>query len=247
MQRLIHLTRSFLLRTHCSGRDLSRIVGNWTWACLVRRECLSVFRHVYRYISIAGDRVFSIWNSVRLELSTMIGLAPLMYADLTSGWCDRVVASDACSTGLGVVMGRASAEAMCAVARCAPVPTPTESELNTSFTAMGLGIRTWTTVISSPFRFTQHINTLELHSVHTALRWLLTHPAAVCKRVLLLCDNQVVVAALSKGRSSAPTLVSPLRRLCCLVLAGGLRVSYRWIPSELNPADGPSRAHAPRC
>ena len=60
MQQLIHVTRSFLLRSRCTGRDLSRVVGSWTWATLVRRECLSAFWAVYRFCSVAGDSIFRI-------------------------------------------------------------------------------------------------------------------------------------------------------------------------------------------
>ena len=101
MQRLVLSTRAFLTRTHCTGRDLARIVGSWTWAALVRRECLCVFRTVYRFRSVAGDRVFHIWPCIRQELTVMMGLAPLMYADLSATWCDRVFATDACTTGNG--------------------------------------------------------------------------------------------------------------------------------------------------
>jgi hypothetical protein len=240
MRRLILGTRSFLLRSHCTGRDLSRIVGSWTWATLVRRECLSVFRSVYRFCSVAGDCVFRIWKSVRRELNIMIGLAPLLYANLAASWSDRIVASDACPSGLGVSMSLAPHETMTTMARSTPVPS-----LDAPFSAVNMDMRLWRPVISARFRYAQHINTLEMKAVHTSLRWLLSHPASMGKRVLLLGDNQVVVHALSKGRSSAPTLVSAIRRLSCLVLASALRVSYRWIPSELNPADGPSRAFAP--
>lgn len=242
MHQLILSTRSFLTRTHCTGRDLARIVGSWTWAALVRRECLCVFRAVYRFCAVAGDRIFHIWPSVRQELWTMMGLAPLMYADLSATWCDRVIATDACTTGHGASTSLATAEAMSVLARCQPVPSIDTPEETCAFTAMSMGIRTWKHIVSAPFYYHQHINTLELNAVLVALRWLLSFRASVNKRVLMLGDSQVVVHALSKGRTSAPTLFLPLRRLSCFVLASGLRVSYRWIPSEFNPADGPSRA-----
>ena len=61
------------------------------------------------------------------------------------------------------------------------------------------------------------------------------------KRVVLLIDNLGLVLALNKGRSSRPRIA----RICCafaaLSLASGTRFVARWVPSELNPADAPSR------
>jgi hypothetical protein len=67
--------------------------------------------------------------------------------------------------------------------------------------------------------------------------------SAVGKRVLVLSDSQVVIGAVTKGRSSSPQLLRRLRTVSALVLAGGIRLSVRWVPSEFNPADGPSRFH----
>ena len=243
MHQLLISTHSFLTRTHCTCRDLARIVGSWT--ALVRRECLCVFRAVYRFCAIAGDRIFNIWPCVRKELVTMMGLAPLMYADLSQQWSDRVIATDACTSGYGVAASRATPDAMSTIARCPAVPPVDTPEDVCAFTCMEMGVRIWKAAISAPYLYPQHISTLELQCVLVAIRWLLSHPAAIGKRVLMLGDSQVVTYALNKGRTSAPSLFLPLRRLSCFVLASGLRMSYRWIPSEFNPADGPSRAFVP--
>ena len=82
---------------------------------------------------------------------------------------------------------------------------------------------------------------LELRSVSTAVRWVLSHPSSLCGRMLLLCDSQVAVGALSKGRSSAYRILCRLRPISALLLGSGLRIYARWIASADNPADEPSR------
>ena len=57
----------------------------------------------------------------------------------------------------------------------------------------------------------------------------------------MLIDAMAVQGALSKGRSSALSLRREVRRIAALTLAGGLVVSYLYVPSEFNPADDPSR------
>ena len=47
--------------------------------------------------------------------------------------------------------------------------------------------------------------------------------------------------AATKGRSSSPNLSHVCRKLACLSFAANISVHVRWIPSERNIADGPSR------
>eukprot|EP00973_Karenia_brevis_P020878 2869170-Karenia_brevis.AAC.1 len=49
--------------------------------------------------------------------------------------------------------------------------------------------------------------------------------------------------ALTKGRSSAPGLVRPIRQACAVLLRTDVTPHLRWTPSELNPGDAPSRGH----
>ena len=46
---------------------------------------------------------------------------------------------------------------------------------------------------------------------------------------------------LQKGRSSATSLLRLARVACGISLALGIRGYYRWVPSQWNMADGPSR------
>ena len=99
----------------------------------------------------------------------------------------------------------------------------------------------WQTLISTPWRWEQHINALELQSIILAMRRILSSPAGMGRRVMLLCDSAVVAFTLVKGRSSAASLVRGTKKIAALLLAAGCRIEISWVPTHLNPADGPSR------
>ena len=99
----------------------------------------------------------------------------------------------------------------------------------------------WSPVLSSPWRWTEHINALELRAVALALHWLLSFPSAGGRRVFLLVDSTVALFSLLKGRSSAPSLLFVLRKIGALLLASSVSLLAGWLPSAVNPADAPSR------
>lgn len=99
----------------------------------------------------------------------------------------------------------------------------------------------WSRVLSTPWRFKEHINVLELRAVALALHWLLSYPSAMGRRVYLLVDSAVALFSLLKGRSSAPSLLFVLRKISALLLASSVTLLSGWLPSGVNPADGASR------
>lgn len=221
-------TRRVVSARVCSGTDLAHVVGRWTWAAMACRPVLSVFNAVYRFIECAKGRQFTLWRSAARELLLVTDLAPLMFVDTSVTWFDRVVATDASSDGLGVVAAPVSADT-------APrVVTGADSAALVSASA-------WRTIVSSRWRRPEHINVLEMRALTTAVRWVLSFRQALNCRVLVLCDSQVVVGAVTKGRSSSQLLLRRLRYLAAMVLASGLRLTLRWVASADNPADGPSR------
>ena len=60
--------------------------------------------------------------------------------------------------------------------------------------------------------------------------------------LLMFNDNQAVVGAVTKGRSSKKGLNCLLRRYCAFVLLNGWFLPWiTYIPTKENPADAPSR------
>jgi len=233
-------TQRLLNATTCTGRYMSRLVGKWVWPVLVCRPALSVFSAVYRFIQAAGRRPFTIWNSVKRELQVMMGLVPLLFASLSAEWLPSVVATDASSTGGGVVYS--AAESVDSITYL-ETQCREEPEHNPKLRQC-LAERQWKTAVATRWRKQEHINLLELRAVELAIKRLLSSPSSLSRRVLFLCDSQVVVGALSKGRSSSHLLLRRLRGIAALLLAGNLRLHVRWIPSETNPADEPSRRYS---
>jgi hypothetical protein len=138
-------------------------------------------------------------------------------------WFNQVIATDASTEGLGVVAAR----------------HPASELLSGDLSA--IACVDWRTIISYQWRDTEHINVLELRALSTAVRWALSSPTSIGRRLFLLSDSLVVIGAVNKGRSSSQQLLRRLRFLSALLLASGMRLFLRWLPSELNPADGPSR------
>ena len=102
--------------------------------------------------------------------------------------------------------------------------------------------RLWKVVWSRPWRFQDNI----LHTEALALVWSVEHVLRCSRnfgqRLLFLSDNLPLTLSASKGRGKSSFLTKPLRQLCAFALATGSKLHVRWIPSEWNVADRPSRA-----
>ena len=233
LDKLCTQTLSLLDSGYCTGFQLAQLLGKWTWACLVNRPSLSVLSSAYRFVERAGPRVFCVWPSVHYELRTLVGLAPLLFATLDAQWFGRVIATDASESGQGVVVTSPDVSTL---------PDASPSPLDVAET-METADHSWTTIVSAKFAREEHINTLELRAVYTAVRWVLSFPSSPGRRVVILCDSLVTIGCVTKGRSSSHVLLPRLRQLASVLLASGLRLYLRWVPSAQNPADGPSRAY----
>ena len=60
-------------------------------------------------------------------------------------------------------------------------------------------------------------------------------------RQLFLVDSMSAALAFDRCRSKNFRMLRQIRRFCSFALARNMSFSVRWVPSELNPADGPSR------
>lgn len=100
---LLRVTLAVLRMGHVSGLGLASLIGRWTWVMLLRRPSLSILQQVYRFSETAYRRRFSLWPSVRKELWMLIGLLPLLHADLSAPVFRNVIATDASELAAGVV------------------------------------------------------------------------------------------------------------------------------------------------
>lgn len=97
----------------------------------------------------------------------------------------------------------------------------------------------WNHTCARRFRRNELIHVKEAKASLWSLRKFAVH----CRRtrVLQIGDNMNAILAHGKGRCSAWSLLVVCRRRAALLLARCLVVSERWIPSEKNDADLPSR------
>ena len=100
---LVRLTTTLIGRRYCTGKELSSVVGHWTWAFLCCRSAFSIFSAVYRFIEVIGFQRVLIWRSVVEELATAIDIVPLIHSSLSLPVLSTIVCSDASNDGQGVV------------------------------------------------------------------------------------------------------------------------------------------------
>lgn len=241
MDKLLRRTETVLRHGSISGQGLASLVGLWSWAFLARRPGFSIFNAVYRYIETAGSRLFQLWITVRRELKLAVALAPLLFSALSCPWNRHSIATDASSTGLGVVAASLPVHTKDDMAReQPPVPSP-DSPLPRVLDPRLQGYR-WRTIVASTWRWPEHINILEARALLTGLRWTVSSPSGFRCRLFSLCDSLVVVHAARKGRSSSYPLLRVLRQVAALSLACGIQLYINYIATEVNPADAPSRS-----
>ncbi len=236
-------TAQIVLQNSSSPKHLQSVVGRWNWALLVRRPALSALAVAYKFVQkyqVHPSQPRPLWPSLRSELFTLIGLAPLLFVYTHHCTFPRIFCTDASSKGVGVV------EAVFP----SPSPPPRDFFQNSA---------NWRVVLQQPWQWAAHINELELRGVFMALRSLLLSPLTcpscalsssplppcACLRLRIFVDSAVVEGVLRKGRSSAWPLAKIARRITALLLTSGLRLNVDWISTDINPADGPSRNFEP--
>lgn len=100
----------------------------------------------------------------------------------------------------------------------------------------------WKTVLMGRWGNTsEHITIKEGRALVLLYRRLCRAGHNRAKRHLVFVDNLGLAFAVSKGRASSYALLRVLQQLSALSLAGDFAVRLRWVPSEYNPSDGPSR------
>ena len=102
----------------------------------------------------------------------------------------------------------------------------------------------WSVVWSRPWKFEANILNTEARGLAWSIEHLLRANRNINKRLLCFSDNLPLVLGCVKGRAKSGHLLKPLRKIAGLCLATGSRISVRWVASELNVADQPSRAIA---
>ena len=99
----------------------------------------------------------------------------------------------------------------------------------------------WKVESFGKWRFHEHITQLEARALTTHLSRYLAQPHTHGLELLQYVDSFAVALSMSKGRGKSHGLLQSSRRVCALLLAANVGLHLRWLPSEWNPADPPSR------
>ena len=217
-----------------SPLQLASLLGVAQWHAQLNRPTYSIFDHVYEFARrIPGNVPVQLPAVVMQELLQFLFLLPLLEADLARPWLPQILASDASPVyGFGVSAHRCSSDFARSIGRLAAQPG-SYAELDVDSPGkvkrpkvgkphrIGVHMGQFRTILSLKAQYEAHSGALEAAGITLMLRWLLRTPAHHGTRVAALVDAQAVLAACTKGRSSAPTFKYELRRIAALSLAGG--------------------------
>ena len=107
-----------------------------------------------------------------------------------------------------------------------------------------LPAKRWSLVYKGLWRQREHITVQEMRTAVGVMRHLARSRHTWNHKVLILMDSMAAMGVISKGRSSSPPLLRLSRQAAAISLVFGIYPMVRYIPSEVNPADGPSRGVA---
>lgn len=99
----------------------------------------------------------------------------------------------------------------------------------------------WGTLWAAIWEKEEPIHRLEGRASIGALRWAARKPDTYNRRMVLQCDNLSFVHSANKGRCTDHALLNLVRRGGAIQIAKRLRVRWRYIESDRNSADRPSR------
>ena len=100
----------------------------------------------------------------------------------------------------------------------------------------------WHTVLMGRWRVaSEHITLKEGRALVLAARRLARNSNNRRKKHLVIVDNMALAFAVTKGRATNFALLRIIQQLSALSLLGDFQLRVRWVPSEWNVADGPSR------
>ena len=233
-------------------------LGGAQWLCLLERWLFSVFQHSYAFARVEPATVeHDVPYNVVEEVLLFIALSPCLALPLNRPARAHILACDAAPEyGFGVVeaaCGEAEAEALCRLAEkrrdyvrpAAAEADPTTIARQGTQCTLSMPQRSFRQVVGQRARWHAHSGSLEAHALLLAVRGVTRRAVAHGTRLPVLVDAKTVVCAAGKGRSSAPTIRRTMARIGANVLAGNLALRVVYVPSEANPADGPSRGRAP--
>ena len=237
----------------CSPARLASFAGLLQWMNLLNRPLYSCLHATFAFARLPDEhKLRDVWMSVVGELTLNLALFPLWVVDLCADWLDVVPVTDASPKhGYGMCFAHAPpwlerAGAVEAYGEHFFVLGGSESKTGPVDRTgrrvdFPVPVKAFKPTFSLRAKRIKHSGALEAEAVVLGLRRLARTGRNLGRRGLFLLDARAVEGTLRKGRSSAPSLRRPLMSAAAVQLAAGFRLRFGYAPSELNPADGPSR------
>ena len=238
-----------------------RAFGRQAYACYVlHRQSLSIFNAVYAFCrTTSPEQPRRLWPSVRQELSDAVALLPLFRSDLSRPVATQLFQTDACDTGAAVVytdtVNHLALRQECARPRRAMRSAEEPIAAWNAAADLGAEFETsvdptdWHVAVRCTYPATSrvrhaHINEKEAGALVLAIRWAARSRRTRRCRLVVQSDSAAAVCAMRKGRSSQLGMRRHCRRLAALTLAHGITAEFRWVATDRNMADRPSRGSA---
>eukprot|EP00971_Amphidinium_carterae_P064471 1277065-Amphidinium_carterae.1 len=261
---LVHATVAVCEAKWVAPAVIQTLVGHWQYHLTFRRAFMCILAKTYVWLrsSYIGSKVSSVQKrltrQVRDELLGLCVMAPLMVTHLDVPFSEHVVATDATTQRGAVVTTKMTCPAQAAmlwragdrpISRMTFVPTVHGQQANEDLFALQLPppvdhavnafVQTSQFHAGSSYVFHSqaHINRQEMLAWASGLRFMARHRLASQRRLFCIVDSLVTCNVIKKGRSSS----RQLRRALGLRVVHGLDPIPLWVPSEINPADDPTR------
>ncbi|CAK0842468.1 unnamed protein product, partial [Prorocentrum cordatum] len=211
-----------------TGGEIFSLLGHFTWAAPLRRPLLSIFQQAYVFARVAGRRRLRLWSRVELELRQAAALLVFAFSDSKRPNITFVYASDASRGQTSLAQEAATARAGSA------------SFEGVARSSIG-DFNDWGVLFHGEFQRDEDVAVLEGRAAVMAARHAVRGRSGHSHRHLILVDNLGLALAVGKGRSPSITLNRVSLQLRAISIVTDTALILRWIPSEWNPADKPSR------
>ena len=238
-----------------SPKGLHGLLGLASWFCILSRPHYACFSTVYEFVRREPETTLTALPRVAIdELCIFLALAPLLTAGLDRDWMPLLTATDASPAfGFGASVCKLPIDDIARIGRKAEKrgdfvrltretgdTEPEKSRLGTPH-YLGISKNDFTDVLCVKARVAEHAGIMELKGILMLLKWILRSKTHFHRRIVMLIDAKAPLSAVAKGRTGSPAFFRTLCSINAHLLASDSLLRPVYIPSEDNPADGPSR------
>ena len=242
---------------------LEIILGMFAVLFIYRRPFFSFLHHVYVFVArLEPGQWVRLPAFICDELRVCAAHLAVAYSDMRASLSTTLAATDASSTGFGSTKAEISlrlAERLYRRVEQRGCPVRLDEDpryddcanrlMQPSSDVDVLGkCLDWKVDLQGTFRRPGHINLLEARTIKYTVRDLAREAGEreviAAGTHLLLCDSQVCVGSLGKGRSSSFKLNGIWRSMVGYLVLAQMWLGLLWVSTGCNPADYPSRARS---